>query len=148
MRPFVIPAERDQVSTGGFIDLVTLLFVSVIVLLVLIPFLIGTIRIVSLKQQLDQRAWNLLRVATLTGTLPPSTVRVQGAMVNVALRGALQGCQTDRLILSTTLTLPGLALLGKTIATYHVIGSATIATGVYRTPDQLGFNCAPFTQGS
>ncbi|WP_298208098.1 hypothetical protein [Ferrimicrobium sp.] len=142
----VVFENLEHKSDGGFIDLVTLLFVSVIVLLILIPFLIGMIRIVGLKQQLDQRAWNLLRTATIEGTLPPPTIYVQDELVDVTLQGTLQGCSTDKLILSTNLTLPGLALLGRSIATYRVIGSAMIATGAYRSPDNVGFNCAPFSQ--
>lgn len=132
---------------AGFIDLITMLFVSMVVLALLIPFVLGTVRIVGLKQQLDQRAWNLLRSATLTGVAPPASLTIDGYSITTSLRGSLGGCSIAELSLATRATLPGLSILGKEISTYPVIGSATIATGAYRSPDTEGFNCAPTTEG-
>lgn len=137
---------RDRAD--GFIDLITLIFASVLVLVLLIPFVIGTVQIVALKQQLDQRAWNLLRAATTQGQSPPPTLRIDGQVVNVSLQGSLGGCSINRLTLSTNATLPGLAILGRSISSYRVTGSATIAIGGYRNPDSEGINCAAITQGS
>ena len=139
---------QSRETTDGFIDLITLIFASVLVLVVLIPFVIGTVRIVVLKQQLDQRAWNLLRAATTQGLSPPSTLRIDGQSVSVALQGSLSGCSVNRLTLSTNTTLPGLALLGRSISSYQVTGSATIAIGGYRNPDSEGINCAVTIQGN
>ncbi len=138
------PTERAD----GFIDLITLIFASVLVLVVLIPFVIGTVRIVALKQELNQRAWNLLRAATIQGQLPPSLLNIDGEAVSVSLHGSLRGCSVNRLILSTQTTLPGLALLGPSISSYRVTGSATIAIGGYRNPDSEGINCAAIAQGN
>lgn len=137
--------EHDN---GGFIDLITLIFVSFLVLVALIPFVIGTVQIVVLKQELDQSAWNILRAATVEGASIPSSVRVDGKDVNVSLQGSLQGCSVNRLTLRTNTTLPGLSILGRSISNYQVTGSATIAVGGYRRVDNEGINCGPIIQGS
>jgi hypothetical protein len=140
--------RHETEGSEGFIDLITLIFVSVLVLVVLIPFVIGTVQIVALKQQLDQRAWNLLRAATTQGPAPPAVLFIDGKAVHVSLQGSLRGCSVNRLILSTNVALPGLAFLGRSISSYQVTGSATIAVGGYRSPDSEGINCEPTIQGS
>ncbi|MCL5974055.1 MAG: hypothetical protein ACYCWN_05460 [Ferrimicrobium sp.] len=127
---------------AGFIDLITMIFVSVVVLAILIPFVIGMVRIVALKQQLDQSAWNLLRSAMLTGTVPAHSLHIDNHQVTTILHGSLDGCAVSNLTLTTAVSLPILSLLGKSIGTYIVSGSATIGVGAYRTPDVEGFNCA------
>ncbi len=122
--------------------MIVILFVSVVVVGLLVPFALSLARVVSEKQALDQAAYSLGRAWIETGKRPAQSESLPGiGPVAVTGYGNGAGCSAIEVIVSS-LQPVDLAppILGGSLQ-IQATGSASLLQDAYRLPDAGGVNC-------